>query len=253
MEMIRARFEARCARENLEREKVLLDTFGPDFDQEAFWEKVKTNLQAGKVRMLFVADLIPAELRRVVEFLNAQMDPAEVLALEVRQFVGGDLKTLVPRVIGQTAEAQQKKRVSTGETAAICLPGASEFLQSIEQAPESEQARLRRLAEWAQGLEQAVLPGCTPQSVRPGGCSIHTCSMKTSCWLRSGTRRMLRPALGRGVGHRAPRAQEREGHRGRQCTCTPRARPNHLRPERRVPCGLAERLHGGSWASRFWR
>jgi len=32
------------------------------------------------IRMLFVADRIPAELRRIVEFLNEQMDPAEVLA-----------------------------------------------------------------------------------------------------------------------------------------------------------------------------
>jgi hypothetical protein len=32
---------------------------------------------------------IPAELRRIVEFLNKQMNPAEVLALELRQFEGG--------------------------------------------------------------------------------------------------------------------------------------------------------------------
>jgi hypothetical protein len=46
--------------------------------------------------MLFVADRIPAELRRIVEFLNEQMDPAEVLALELRQFQGEGLKTIVP-------------------------------------------------------------------------------------------------------------------------------------------------------------
>ena len=39
--------------------------------------------------MIFVADLIPPELQRVVEFLNSQMDPAEVLAVEIRQFTGG--------------------------------------------------------------------------------------------------------------------------------------------------------------------
>lgn len=48
-----------------------------------------------------------------MEFLNQQMDPAEVLALELRQFEGEGLKTLVPVVYGQTEEAQQKKR-STG-------------------------------------------------------------------------------------------------------------------------------------------
>jgi hypothetical protein len=59
--------------------------------------------------MVFVADVIPPELRRVVEFLNGQMDPAEVLAVEIKQFVGLELKTLVPRVIGQTVEAERKK------------------------------------------------------------------------------------------------------------------------------------------------
>lgn len=60
--------------------------------------------------MLFVADSIPSELRRVVEFLNEQMDPAEVLALELRQYEGeSGLKSLVPRLYGQTEEAQQRK------------------------------------------------------------------------------------------------------------------------------------------------
>ena len=50
--------------------------------------------------MVFVADIIPPELQRIVEFLNGQMDPAEVLAVEIKQFVGSDIQTLVPRVIG---------------------------------------------------------------------------------------------------------------------------------------------------------
>jgi hypothetical protein len=58
--------------------------------------------------MLFVADRIPAELRRIVEFLNEQMDPAEVLALELRQFRGEGLRTIVPMLYGQTEKAQQK-------------------------------------------------------------------------------------------------------------------------------------------------
>jgi hypothetical protein len=37
------------------------------------------------------------------------MDPAEVLAVEIKQYVGGESKVLVPRVMGQTVEAQRKK------------------------------------------------------------------------------------------------------------------------------------------------
>ena len=40
--------------------------------------------------------------------------PAEGLAIEVKQFVGENLKTLVPRVLGQTEAARQKKVVGRG-------------------------------------------------------------------------------------------------------------------------------------------
>jgi len=107
VEEIKSLFEKNCD------EDALTTLLGPDASAEDFWGRVKINLQAGKVRMLFVADLIPPELRRIVEFLNKQMDPAEVLALELQQFEGeGGLKTLVPRLYGQTEEAKQKKAIS---------------------------------------------------------------------------------------------------------------------------------------------
>jgi hypothetical protein len=65
--------------------------------------------------MLFVADDIPVELRRIVEFLNTQMSPAEVLAIEVRQFVGAGVRSLVPAVYGHTEEAQTKKGVASSD------------------------------------------------------------------------------------------------------------------------------------------
>lgn len=81
---------------------------------EEFWQKVSANLEAGRLRLLFVADVIPKELQRVVEFLNEKMDGVEVLAVEIKQFVsqkdaGPQMKTLVPRVIGQTAKAITQK------------------------------------------------------------------------------------------------------------------------------------------------
>jgi len=64
---------------------------------------------------VFVADEIPPELQRIVEFLNKQMCPADVLAVEVGYYAGGDLRTLVPRVVGYTAEAQDKKAATKTE------------------------------------------------------------------------------------------------------------------------------------------
>lgn len=109
---IQAQFETNCQLRGDDPDQVLTEFLGPEAEREIFWERANTNLQAGRVRMLFVADIIPPELRRIVEFLNVQMNPAEVLAVEIRQYAGQGLKTLVPRVIGQTSEAQQKKSVS---------------------------------------------------------------------------------------------------------------------------------------------
>jgi hypothetical protein len=53
-------------------------------------------------------------MQRIIEFLNEQMSPCEILGLEIKQFLGKDLKTLVPRVIGATVNAKSQKTVRTG-------------------------------------------------------------------------------------------------------------------------------------------
>ena len=100
IEEIRARFYAHWDNPDRELERLL----GSDFDENEFWESVATNLKAGKIRLVFLADKIPAELRRIVEFLGQQMTPAEVFAIEVKQFLSEDgLQTLVPQVVAQTS------------------------------------------------------------------------------------------------------------------------------------------------------
>lgn len=113
VEELRYYFEQQCEGRGTSADAELEAILGDEVDIEGFWQKVKTNLQAGHVRMVFVADVIPRELRRIVEFLNQQMDPAEVLALEIKQFIGSGLRTLVPKVIGMTAEAEQRKGTPT--------------------------------------------------------------------------------------------------------------------------------------------
>jgi hypothetical protein len=108
-EKIRTIYESRCEEEEIDPEEELAALLGDDRDSAAFWQDVKTNLQAGRIRMVFVADVIPPELRRIVEFLNERLDPTEVLAVEVKQYVGEGMKTLVPRVIGMTEVARKKK------------------------------------------------------------------------------------------------------------------------------------------------
>jgi hypothetical protein len=105
VESIQEWLEKTCELQGRDSDEALRELVGQEMDIPAFWQTVKTNLQAGRVRLLFVADEIPPELQRVVEFLSNQMKMAEVFAVEVRQFVGqGSLTTLIPRLIGQTAD-----------------------------------------------------------------------------------------------------------------------------------------------------
>ena len=85
---------------------------GDDFAGN-FWEMVSTSLEANRLRLLFVADDIPNELERVVKFLNEQTrDNLEVLAVEIKQYLGESGQALVPRVIGQSKSRVRPKNFS---------------------------------------------------------------------------------------------------------------------------------------------
>jgi hypothetical protein len=107
IEDLRARFERTCRELGRSPEKEVAELRAGDVD--GFWQQVEANLLAGRVRLLFVADRIPKELQRIVEFLNEQMRPAEVLAIELQHYRGEGVRTLVPRLIGATSAAQQTK------------------------------------------------------------------------------------------------------------------------------------------------
>ncbi|AMU95074.1 hypothetical protein AOA14_10705 [Sphingopyxis terrae subsp. terrae NBRC 15098] len=88
---------------------VELEQFlGAGADPEQFWEQVDANFAAGRIKMVFVADTIPRELARIVEFLNEQMK-ADVRAVELTWFEGEGITALAPRIIGETERAQNEK------------------------------------------------------------------------------------------------------------------------------------------------
>ena len=108
VEDIRQAFEERVSTAGQDSDSVLSELLQSEWemDFDAFWQQVDANLRAARLRLLFVADGIPDELTRVVEFLNEQMPGIEVLAVEIKQFLGeAGSSMLVPRVIGRTAEA----------------------------------------------------------------------------------------------------------------------------------------------------
>jgi hypothetical protein len=158
---LRTRFETSCAGENQDPTQLVAELLEADpEDEEAiedFWGKVKTNLQAGRIRLIFVADEIPRELRRVVEFLNRFTDPVEVLAVEVHQYVGRGLKTLVPRVIGQSEEAKGRKG---GSAAGSRQWDEASFFHELERRRGAEESGVaRKILDWSQANMPSIYWG----------------------------------------------------------------------------------------------
>ncbi len=106
-----------------------------EFSVEGFWKKVEKNLRDGRVRLIFVADSTTPELRRLVEFLNEKMQDVEVLAVEVKQFLGEDgHKAVVPRVVGLTQAAIQTKtggKTDRERFLSECTPEAARFFEAM--------------------------------------------------------------------------------------------------------------------------
>ncbi len=93
--------------------------------------------------MIFVADQIPTELQRIVEFLSSQLDPAEVFAVEVKQYVGQEHKALVPRIVGKTAFAR-----SEGERPALQW-NAETIADALRTSSRPADAEIfRKILEW---------------------------------------------------------------------------------------------------------
>jgi hypothetical protein len=78
-----------------------------------FWNQVDANFKAGRIKLVFVADEIPRELARIVEFLNEQMR-ADVRAVELRWFTDEDgVTAMSPRICGETERAAAAKNLAS--------------------------------------------------------------------------------------------------------------------------------------------
>ncbi len=183
LEKIQAKFQERCAKTQEAPGDLLTAFLDDDREIDDFWQQVKANLQAGRIRLVFVADSIPLELRRIVEFLNTQMDPAEVLAIEIKQFVGDGMTTLVPRVLGQRETARP--------------PGAKAgkpwdepmFMEDVSVQKGDEARRVaEELLHWIAPQVTYVYwgTGATEGGIVPvithGNAKFHVCRLSTRGW-----------------------------------------------------------------------
>lgn len=73
------------------------------------------------------------------------MSPAEVLAVEIKQYLGEGRQTLVPRLVGQTAEAQMRKGRPEGRHW-----DEPSFVEEVERVQGREAAEAARaIMEWS--------------------------------------------------------------------------------------------------------
>lgn len=87
--LLQRSFEDTCVKDGRTLEEGYEELLGGRSADE-FWTSVEERLAAGQMRLLFVADQIPLELRAIVEFLNRQMRQTDVYAVELTQYRGGE-------------------------------------------------------------------------------------------------------------------------------------------------------------------
>jgi hypothetical protein len=149
---IRALFEERARASGSDPDaqvRALLEVAPDDEGTDVvgdFWVRAASNLATRQIRLVFVADVIPPELQRIVEFLNENLVRTEVLAVEVKQYVGQGRQTLVPRVIGRTATAEEVKATASGTSHRSWTE--TEFLDAAHSAGLEAERLVSASLEW---------------------------------------------------------------------------------------------------------
>lgn len=144
---LRSAYEQMILGRDGEPEVALQQALGVATSADEYWAAVGENLARGRIRGFVVADEIPVELRRIIEYLNEQLGDSRFLALEVPQFKAGDgVTTLVPQIVAGSLEPPVKP--------AGARPGgqwdADRIIAAIEEKGEPGAAdAARSLLQWA--------------------------------------------------------------------------------------------------------
>jgi len=153
---LRSVFEGRCEKSGVRAE----DEFGKlglalADDGDAFWDNVGRNLKQERLRLVFLADKFAPETQRIIEFLNRQVQISEVYAVEVRQYTGGGMTTLVPRVLNPSV-LQTDRRAATSARGEQWTEERF-YADLSERHGESAVEVMRRIHEWAQSRSELAI------------------------------------------------------------------------------------------------
>lgn len=127
-----------------ELDEVLRKEFGDELDIEDFWRKVEENIKNRKIRLIIATDELRPEIRRMIEYLNREMENTEVLGLELKCYSReSEALVLVPRLVGQIIE---KKGFGSG----IAKWTVDKLKVAYLDLPNRELGRrLQKILDWA--------------------------------------------------------------------------------------------------------
>lgn len=129
---------------------LLKAEFDQDLDVDGFWNTVEKNLENGVTRLIIATDELRPEVRRMIEYLNNEMEHTEVLGLELKFYGSGQENcVLVPRLVGQTQSTIDKKPPS-GDRQMVWSVDMLRSAYTNDKIPNNYLSqRLRNTLEWA--------------------------------------------------------------------------------------------------------
>ena len=154
IDRIKANFEATCRRQQQEAKTVLADHLKGGNEPDVFWEALESNLRWGRIRLVFVADEIPIELRRMIDLLNTQMGRIQVFGIEFKRFEGAGQTTFVSRPVDTLPESAFRDRM-----AGRAWDEGSFFETLSENEPAEVVATARCLYDWGRANTTGVWLG----------------------------------------------------------------------------------------------
>lgn len=125
------------------------------FDATAFAEQLRDSLLTGRFRLVLVLDDAPAELIRLVGYLQAVSDHLVIDLMTVAAYEVGGSRLLVP----QRVEPERQRPASTPPPVrdtqkGWSIEGGADFAASIESLPQTQRLEAERLHRWADRLER---------------------------------------------------------------------------------------------------
>jgi hypothetical protein len=138
---------------------VLANDQQGSFDVRNFTAGLQDSLDSGKFRLVLVLDEAPAELVRLVGYLEAVSDGLVIDLITVAAYAIGGSQATVPQRIDPEHQVVTTRLTPPVEPPASgrLVSGTEDFEAKISETSAQDQSILRRMVEWAKELEREGL------------------------------------------------------------------------------------------------